>query len=54
MTEDERILRQILHLVDEFCEGYCKYREIYRCDESDENYDRMAEEVCDKCPMMRF
>lgn len=39
----------------EICDNYCKYSDIsYTREYSDEEYDKIIEEVCDSCPLKRL
>lgn len=46
--------RTVTEIIDdvetEICDNYCKYSDMY----SDEEYDKMIEEVCDSCPLKRL
>ena len=36
------------------CKNYCKYPDKYSADENDDNWDKMADEICKNCPLQIF
>lgn len=52
--QDTALTAQIIKIAGQFCDEYCKYRDVYKADESDENFEKMTDEVCSKCPIMRL
>ena len=58
IEEPETISGMIIRIVDEVCENYCKYPEMYinKHPEADADLleDVMYTEICAKCPLMKL
>lgn len=54
--EQKKTVSEIIDEVRlEICDKHCKYSDInYTREYSDEEYDKMMEEVCDNCPLNRL
>lgn len=59
--QDMTIHEQLEYIAEQICSDYCRYPAIYHesyladvYKDEDEANDAMGDEVCIKCPLMRF